>query len=270
METTECWQDGDLAGALDDVSAQVRRAPGNAALRAALFQILAALGQWDRARTQLDVAVGLDAELAPFARLYQRVLDGEAERAAIFAGRQEPRIWGPAEDWADDLVAANRLQAAGQYDAAETHRARAFAAAPACSGTLNGIRFDWLADADARLGPVLEAFIDGRYHWLPIERVARIAIEPPRQLHDQIWLPAMIDWAAGGEQAILVPTRYAGSETHDDALIRLGRKTAWRAATEELFEGAGQRVLATDADEYAVMDIRAIVFDRPFQEADHG
>jgi type VI secretion system protein ImpE len=270
MEASECWHDGDLAGALDAVSARVRQEPGNADLRASLFQVLAASGDWDRARSQLELAASLDAELMPFSRLYLDVLAGEAERAAVFAGSRTPEIWGASEPWIGDLVAANRLQGAGNYDAAETLRSKAFAVVPTRSGTINGARFDWIADADERLGPVLEAFVNGQYRWLPLERIGAVTIEPPRQLGDQIWLPAVIAWAEGGKQAVLVPTRYAGSEQNEDALIRLGRKTAWRAATEELFEGEGQRVLATDTEEYAIMDVREIVFDRPFRDSAHG
>ena len=34
--------------------------------------------------------------------------------------------------------------------------------------------FEWIADADDRLGPVLEAIVNGRYYWVPFERVRRI------------------------------------------------------------------------------------------------
>ena len=31
--------------------------------------------------------------------------------------------------------------------------------------------FAWIADADTRLGPVLEAIINGRYFWVPFQRI---------------------------------------------------------------------------------------------------
>ena len=39
-------------------------------------------------------------------------------------------------------------------------------------GSLNGQPFEWVADADSRLGPVMEAIINGRYYWVPFARLA--------------------------------------------------------------------------------------------------
>ena len=33
---------------------------------------------------------------------------------------------------------------------------------------IDGKAFAWMADADMRLGPVLEAVINGRYYWVPL------------------------------------------------------------------------------------------------------
>ncbi|KAB2859961.1 MAG: GTP-binding protein, partial [Bauldia sp.] len=41
---------------------------------------------------------------------------------------------------------------------------------------LNDAAFEWIADADSRLGPTLEVVINGRYGWLPFEHMAALAI----------------------------------------------------------------------------------------------
>jgi type VI secretion system protein ImpE len=74
-------------------------------------------------------------------------------------------------------------------------------------------------------------------------------------------MPAHFEWANGGEAVGLIPTRYAGSENSDDAQIRLSKKTEWLERGNEVYEGLGQRILATDADEYALLDIRKIQID---------
>ena len=38
---------------------------------------------------------------------------------------------------------------------------------------------EMLGDADARLGPVLEAFVAGQYYWVPLQRVSRLSLQPP-------------------------------------------------------------------------------------------
>jgi protein involved in temperature-dependent protein secretion len=37
-----------------------------------------------------------------------------------------------------------------------------------------GNLFAWLADADVRLGPVLEAIVDGKYYWIPFGNLSAI------------------------------------------------------------------------------------------------
>ena len=58
------------------------------------------------------------------------------------------------------------------------------------SGDIDGTKFDWIADADSRLGPVLEAVIDGKYYWIPFNRVAKVNISRPSDLRDLVWISA--------------------------------------------------------------------------------
>jgi type VI secretion system protein ImpE len=146
-------------------------------------------------------------------------------------------------------------------DPAETLRQRAFDAAPAVRGTIDGAPFGWLADADMRLGPVLEAFINGRYYWIPYARLAQVKFEPPEDLRDCVWMPAHLLFENGGETLALVPTRYEGSEKSADGALQLARKTEWSELAPEVWAGSGQRVLGSDESEYALMDVREIHFE---------
>ena len=78
----------------------------------------------------------------------------------------------------------------------------------------------------------------------------------------------------GGETLALIPTRYEGTEKIDDGELRLARKTEWRELRPEVWAGHGQRVLGSDAGEYALMDVREILFtpatEEDAQEAGHG
>ena len=42
--------------------------------------------------------------------------------------------------------------------------------------------------------------------------------------------------------------------------MRLARKTTWQEGAPDMFVGVGQRILATDAGEHPLMDIRSIRF----------
>ena len=39
-------------------------------------------------------------------------------------------------------------------------------------------------DADMWLGPVLEAFVNGKYYWVPYARLSHIKLDPPQDLRD--------------------------------------------------------------------------------------
>ena len=84
---------------------------------------------------------------------------------------------------------------------------RALEAAPVTSGAIDGHKFEWIADADSRLGPIIEVIINGRYTWVPFNNVSKIEVEKPVDLRDLVWLPANFTWTNGGQLVALIPTR---------------------------------------------------------------
>lgn len=276
MQAQELIKEGKLAEALAALQAQVRSAPSNAKHRIFLFQLLSVMGQWNRALTQLNVVGELDAEALPMVQTYREAIQCEALRAEIFSGKRAPVIFGEPQDWLGLLVEALRHDADHPEQAAAL-RAQAFEGAPASTGRINGDAFEWLADADGRLGPVLEAVVNGRYFWIPFSRIERIEIEAPSDLRDTVWTAATFTWTNGAQAVGLIPTRYDGSADSADDAIKLGRRTEWLGE-----RGLGQRMFASDAADYALMDVRTVEFDaqpepdaQPEQQAepqaaDHG
>jgi type VI secretion system protein ImpE len=251
-------RDGDPAGALAQLQEQVRAQPSDAKLRVFLFQLLCVLGQWERALNQLTVASKLDAGTLAMAQMYGEAVRCEAIRRDVFAGRKSPMVFGEPEQWLALLIESLLVSGQGQHDRAEQLRARAFEEAETSPGTINGQPFEWIADADSRLGPVLEAVINGRYYWVPFSRLSAVTIEAPEDLRDFVWMPAQLQFENGGESVALIPTRYPGSEASEDGLIALARKTVWEEVAPGVHSGLGQRVLTTDAGEVPLMEIRTI------------
>ena len=260
----------DPAGALEALTQQVRAKPADATLRAFLAQLLWVLGQWERARNQLSVAAELDALAIPMKQVYGDAIRCEGVRAEVFAGRRTPMVFGQPDEWLALLIESLLREGKGDASAATDLRQRAFDAAPASAGSLDGQRFEWLADADMRLGPVLEAFVNGKYYWVPLARLARIQIEPPEDLRDCVWLPANLQFENGGETLALVPTRYVGSDASADGTLQLARKTEWSELAEGVWVGAGQRVLGSDVGEYPIMEIRDIQFNAGESDGKRG
>ena len=254
----EAVRNGDPDAALKTLQEQVRHNPSDAKLRVFLFQLLCVLGQRERALTQLNVAAELDPGTLAMAQMYREALQCESLRAEVFGGKKSPLIFGEPPEWMALLIESLLVRGTERSHESASLRARAFEDAPPTPGTIDGQPFEWIADADMRLGPVCEAVINGRYYWVPFDRLSRIDLEAPTDLRDVVWMPAHFQFSNGGESVGLIPTRYPGSESSGDAQVRLARKTVWQEEAPEVFTGLGQRVLATDAGEHAIMDVRTI------------
>jgi type VI secretion system protein ImpE len=252
---------GDPAGALSALQKQVRANAGDVKLRIFLFQLLALLGQWQRALDQLKVCGDMDAATLAMTNTYLPAVQCETVREAVFAGRATPHVFGPPAAWVAHLAQALLFDAQGHPEQAAAERALALEEAPTSAGQINDQRFEWIADADSRLGPVLEVVINGRYGWLPFMHLAQINIEPVADLRDLVWAPAHLSFTSGGDTVALLPVRYAGSTEVADAALQMSRKTDWLPLAADQYRGLGQRVLATDAVELGLLEVRQITLD---------
>jgi type VI secretion system protein ImpE len=259
---------GDPAAALAHLQEQVRAKPSDFKLRIFLFQLLCVLGQWERALNQLDVASNLDPTAIAMGQMYGDAIRCEAIRADVFAGKKSPMVFGQPDQWLALLIES--LLVGGQSERSNELRARAFDEAPATEGTIDDKPFAWIADADSRLGPVLEAVINGRYYWVPFSRLLKIELEPPEDLRDVVWMPARLEFENGGAQVALIPTRYVGSQSSGDGLIVLARKTEWEEIGPDAHCGLGQRIIATDTDEVPLMEVRTITLTAVTEAATEG
>lgn len=249
---------GDPRAALQHLTTAVKAKPADAKLRIFMAQLLCVLGQWERAHTQLNVCADMDAKAIPMREMSGHALRCELIRAAVFEGKRSPMVFGQPEQWLAMLIESLLQAGTGNAALAADLAARAFDAAPATAGTVDGQPFEWIADADSRLGPVLEAFVNGRYYWIPFSRLSRISLDLPTDLRDMVWLPAQLHFDNGGETVALIPTRYPGSQSSTDGAIQLARKTEWQDQGADRFFGLGQRVLSTDAGDLDLLSVRLI------------
>jgi type VI secretion system protein ImpE len=254
-------KEGDVARALKLLTEQVRAKPQEAKLRVFMFQLLCVLGQWDRALNQLNVSLELDGSTLPMVQTYREAIACETLRLQVFAGQKVPMLFGEPETWVALLIEALLREGRGEADAARQLREQALEQAPATSGQLDGQPFAWIADADSRLGPTVEAVINGRYYWLPWNRLSKVEIDPPQDLRDAIWMPAHFEFTNGGEVVGLIPTRYPDTNLAAGDTLALARRTDWREALPGVFTGLGQRLLVTDTHEVGLMDVRRVTLD---------
>jgi len=245
--------------ALLQLQQEIRTRAADPKLRVFLFQLLCIQGQWSRALSQLQVCGELDAGTLAMVNTYREAVQCEAVREAVFQGRTLPHVLGHPQPWVALLAQALQVEGEGNLAAAAKLRQQAFDQAPPTPGTLDGAPFEWIADADSRIGPILEAVINGRYCWIPFTALAKVVFEAPVDLRDLVWLPAQVQLVNGGEVVALVPSRYPESAAQPDVALRMSRKTEWLELAEGQYRGLGQRTLVTSEAEVGLLDVRELV-----------
>ncbi|GGE53799.1 type VI secretion system accessory protein TagJ [Actibacterium pelagium] len=258
MTPEEHLKSGDLAATLATLQDKVRADPANPSLRVFLFQLLCVLGDWKRAINQLKVSAEMDPTAEMMAKTYREAIICEVYREKVFAGEKEPLVFGEPQEWLGLLIEAQKQFGQGKVAEAAELREKAFEQAPTTSGTINGEAFEWIADADMRLGPVLEVIVNGKYFWLPFNKISSLEIEEPTDLRDAVWTAGTLTLPNGGEIVALVPTRYAATTEQGDDAAKLARATQWIDGGSDTYVGLGQRLLTTDKADYALMDLRSL------------
>jgi type VI secretion system protein ImpE len=248
--------EGTIGEMMSKVTVSVKSRPADASARMQLFRLLAINGQWSRAENQLDVAGNLDKTLALTVLAHRHALNCEQFRKEVFAGTRAPLFLGEPDRGSALLAQALTLADA----AAQSLRTEAMDSLATSAGSINAEAFDWLSDADSRLGPTLEVYLDGKYYWVPFTRVQSLTINEPTDVLDLVWASAELTLRGGVPQAVLLPTRYPGSELSDDDALRLARRTDWIAIGDEQYRGLGQRMFASNQSEVALLDTRIVQF----------
>lgn len=261
MKAEESIKAGDLDAALSELQSAVRDNPAKPEYRTFLFQLMCVMGRWDRALTQLNVVADMDGSALLMAQTYRELLLCEAFRAEVFMGKRVPLLFGEPNSWLGNLIQALEPASQGRGEDANQIVMAAMDQINARAGTIDGQPFDWLSDADMRLGPVFEIILNGKYYWVPMDAVAEISFSEPEDLRDLVWIPIQVRWVNEGNSIGFMPVRYPGEATISDPQSALARKTDWTDVGDNFYTGSGQRMLTTDTGEFSLLQTRKIVFE---------
>lgn len=165
------------------------------------MQFLTLSGNWTRALTQLKSWLALKPQAKPTVTLLEQCIQGELQRAQVMAGERRPAMPEAQWPWLTTLAAA----LSESDERAHALRLEALEQAQASAGqwTLENDEtqiFEWLMDGDARLGPVCETLVNGRYFWLPFSAIAEIRFQAPASVTDLVWRHALVRLTDGTEQ----------------------------------------------------------------------
>lgn len=232
MNALEHFHAGDLRGAILAANEEVRATPDDVRRRTFLFELLCFAGERTRAEKQLDVLASRDQQAAIGTMMYRAALRAEQRREEFFSNKEyltQPR---PTVD---------------------------------VSGTVNGVPFRSITDADTRIGPRLEVFFGGEYLWVPFVHITSLTLQPPRRLRDLLWARAILKTGPGfhirdlGE--VFVPVLSPFSWKHSEDSVRLGRQTAWESDSDAQDIPSGQKLWVTDDDrEVPFLELRSVEF----------
>ena len=256
MDAKDLLSTGNLSEALSKTQEDVRKTPDRVEERILLFQLYCLNGDWLKAKKQLPIIKKMRPESLPMVETYSLLIDMESLRQDVFSGKRTPLLFGEPHSWISYLLQAIKFDSEHNSPAANNLRNQAFEEATAIPGQINGIQFDWLADSDPRLGPVLEVMMSNAYYWIPFSAIKTIRIQEPKDLRDMVWMPTNLQWINGGPAVGFIPTRYAGTLNQTDQRLKLSALTTWVGD-----EPLGQRTFVHPNGEVSLMDIRNITFD---------
>ncbi|MBI5276022.1 MAG: hypothetical protein HY854_06125 [Burkholderiales bacterium] len=242
----------------EDARARAKAMPDDLPTRSALWQILAARGEIDRARKQLDFLPRLDGGWTMEAQACHALLDVEDERIEVLAGAKPPVCLGLPPEWFGQLAAALQCLGTSGAQAALPMLAESWNSGEPRAGILNGEAFEWIRDGDARLGPCLEVIIQGKYYWAPWERIISLETKPPTEVRDRLWQPAMLQVSEEGAIEVFLPVRYP--QPRDEAEM-MARQTVWAPIGDDLYFGYGQKCLVTEDKAVGYLDVRELRVD---------
>lgn len=263
MSAKELFESGNLSGAVELATQDVKNNPRDLKSRIFLFELLCFAGDFQRAGRQLDAVAQIsgDVKTEMGAQAYQSLVQAETLRRGFFTGTYktpkfvcEPPLYTSLHIDATGKLRGNELEAMERL--LEESRGRQ----NPISGQCNGNSFNAFHDGDDLIGPFLEILFQSDYYWLPFEQIGRLEIKAPTTLRDLLWTPARVELRDRPLGDVFVPTQYFGSHEHVDDRIKLGRMTDWKSVGSETLLGTGQRTFFADETEYPLLEIRNIEF----------
>jgi type VI secretion system protein ImpE len=257
------YRAGDLGGAVTAALDAVKQHPTDSGLRGLLCELLCFTGDLERADRQLDALQHQSPEALAGISLFRQLIRAEQARQQFYSdGRLPEFLEQPSPALRLHLEASVLLrekkatEAAALLERAEAERTRV-------RGTCDGHAFDDLRDLDDLNASFFEVLTsNGKYYWVPMERVESLELHAPVRPRDLLWprVHMVVDGGPDGE--VYLPAIYHGSHADSDDRVRLGRATEWRGGDGSPVRGAGQRTLLVGEGDRPLLEIRQIEFHR--------
>lgn len=254
---TDLFQAGRIDAAVATATQAVRRAPNAIAARLLLAELLLFTGKLDRADLLLDAAATIDPSAALPIAEFRQLLRAEMARRQLWQEGRVPEFLGEPSSTEKALLAAIVAAQAGGAQRAAEHAAAAESLREKVPVRIGTRDFADFRDADDLCAGILELLTTtGKYFWVPLARVATVALHPPRRPRDLFWRRATLVVENGPEGEVYLPAIYATPAASD--ALRLGRETDWTGDVP--VRGIGQRLFLAGDEGFGMMELGTLRF----------
>jgi type VI secretion system protein ImpE len=261
MNAQELYREGRLQDAIATATEEVKNNPTDASRRGFLCQLLAFAGDLERVDLHLDVLGHQDPGATMAVGMLRHLVRAEQARRQFFSDGRLPEFLGePSPVLRLHLEASIRLregmaaEAVALLEKAEEQR-------PKLTGKCDGQPFNDLRDLDDLTAPLFEVLTsNGKYYWIPMERVELVEFRPYERPYDLLWRGAHMIVRDGPDGEVFIPALYAGSNAEADDRFRLGRMTDWRGGDGTPVRGIGQRTFLIGEKDRPILEMSNLTF----------
>jgi type VI secretion system protein ImpE len=259
MQAKDHFKAGQLAEAIAAAKEEVRAQPGNVSPRVFLAELLCFAGDAERAEQQLDTATQVDPRQAVGIALLRQLLRAEVARRQFHSeGRLPEFLDQPSEELKRRLSASIAIREGKLAEAAKLLE-ESEAARPRLRGVLNGQPFDDLRDLDDLTASFLEVLTtNGKYYWIPLERVESAEFKAPTGPEDLLWRSVKMSVRGGPDGEVYLPVLYHGSHAAPTDALRLGRATDWQGGDGSPVRGLGQRTFLAGDQDLGILELKSL------------
>jgi type VI secretion system protein ImpE len=262
MNPREAYRAGDLKGAIAGMNEEVRQHPTDTSRRGFLCELLCFAGELDRADKLLDTLAAQDPQSTLGIAAFRHLIRAEQARQQFHTEGRLPEFLGQPSPvlqlhlQASIHVREGKLaEAAALLEQAESQR-------PHTIGTCDGKPFDDLRDLDDLTSAFFEVLTsNGKYYWVPVDRVQHMEFRAPERPHDLLWVRVHMIVRDGPDGEVFLPTLYAGTHADSEDRFRLGRATDWRGGDGSPMKGVGLRTFLVGDEDRTILSLKEIVFN---------
>lgn len=261
MQARDHYEAGQLKEAITAAIDEVKKHPADTGRRGFLCELYCFAGELEKADNQLDTIGHQDPQAALGVSLFRQLVRAETARRDFYADGRLPEFLEPPPPALKlHLEASIRLREGKAAEAmpllhqAEDQR-------PKAKGTCNGKAFADLRDLDDLTAPFFEVLTsNGKYYWIPFEKVEHVEFRPPTRPRDLLWTRAHMSVRGGPDGEVYLPTLYAGSHADADGRVQFGRATDWKGGQGTPVRGIGQRTFLVGEESVAILELKEIIF----------